>query len=83
MNYNTKEDIVNGFKNMNKIPVIEIFDEGRQEYICYWIRLSFDEKSFEVNGADNLIILEIDDCFSLDEHLQTLYEMIIESEQLY
>ena len=64
------------FEAMDRMPIIEInaadYIGGDDDYIIF--NISADDKGLY---ADNISV-EWDNIFSLDEHLQSLYELIIE-----
>lgn len=64
------------FNNIDRMPIIEIntadYIGGEDNYIIF--NISADDTGLY---ADNIFV-EWDNIFSLDEHLQSLYELIIE-----
>ena len=64
------------FEAMDKMPIIEInmadYIGGEDDYIVF--NISADDTGLRTNN----IFVEWDNIFSLDEHLQSLYELIIE-----
>ena len=75
---NTNNQLLEEFNNMSLIPMFEI--EIDDEYYVYYINAT--DEGLELGGASNtgfmsygLELVEWDDCFSLDEHLHTLYEV--------
>ena len=75
------KNLIKEFKEMKNIPLFEI--EINQEYYTYYIQA--DEKGLSAGGCCNIgfmpyagLFIDWDDCFSLDEHLQELYEVCYE-----
>ena len=67
--------------NMSTYPIFEIENNG--EYHTYYIQAT--EQGLEAGGCSNtgfcsmgLEIVEWDDCFGLDFHLEALYEICLE-----
>lgn len=64
------------FEAMDRMPIIEInmadYIGGEDDYIIFDI--SADDTGLRTNN----IFVEWDNIFSLDEHLQSLYNLIIE-----
>lgn len=64
------------FEAMDRMPIIEInmadYIGGEDDYII------FDIWADDTGLRTNNIFVEWDNIFSLDEHLQSLYELIIE-----
>jgi len=69
------KQLINEFKNMDSLPIIEIetLEDGWNYYT-----INISETSLWCQGVNNVISIDLDECFSLDEHLQYLYEYIIE-----
>ena len=65
-------DLLQQFNEMNKIPLFEIENNG--EFYIYDIVA--DDIGLSAGSTDCSI--EWDDTFSLDEHLQSLYELCYE-----
>ena len=73
------------FKEMKKLPLFEIEIEAEgfdSEFFIYHIEA--DEKGIYAGGCSNSgfhpygISVAWDECFSLDEHLEALYELCYE-----
>jgi hypothetical protein len=69
------------FQNMSKLPLFEInwkdYDSrGEDDYEVFNIQA--DEHGIYVIVDGGIVVIEWDDTFSLDEHLQELYNKIIE-----
>ena len=64
------------FNNIDRMPIIEIntadYIGDDDDYIAF--NISADDKGLRTNN----IFVEWDNIFRLDEHLQSLYELIIE-----
>jgi len=66
------ENLLTEFNNITKMRMFEI--EVEDEYATYDIQAN--EKGLYTQGyGDNELLVEWDDCFSLDEHLQDLYAL--------
>lgn len=63
------------FNNIDRMPIIEIntadYIGGEDDYIVF--NISADDTGLHTNN----ISVEWDEVFSLDEHLQSLYNLII------
>ena len=68
--------LIKEFSNMNKLPMFEIELEQEGEYEIY--NISATKEGLSTQGSQHLILVEWDDCFSLDEHLQSLYELCLD-----
>jgi hypothetical protein len=68
------------FNDMKALPMFEIEIDG--DYSIYHIRAT--DEGLEAGGCSNIgfkpygILCPWDECFSLDEHLQGLYELCYE-----
>ena len=72
--------LIEEFNNMSSEPIFEIEHNG--EYYIYYIQAT--DKGLEAGGCSNtgfgsmeLEIVEWDNTFSLDEHLQELYDICL------
>ena len=69
------------FENMNRMPIFEInlkdYYEDLEEDEYEIFTLYINEKGIGVYHSD--IFEEWDRCFSLDEHIQAIYEKVIET----
>jgi hypothetical protein len=66
------ETLYNEFQNINKMKMFEIEVEG--EHVLY--NIEANEKGLSARlYCDDEAFIEWDDCFTLDEHLQDLYEL--------
>jgi hypothetical protein len=74
----TTETITTEFNTMNRIPMFEIevlnTIDNEIEYITYNIAIEGDKLVCQYTSIE----IEIDEDFSLDEHLQELYNECIE-----
>ena len=70
------EKLLQEFQNMHKMPIFEIQDETTGEW-DYWT-IYANEAGLRLIGTD--IFVQWDDCFSLDEHLESLYEKLMEGQ---
>ena len=75
------ETLEEQFNNMRIEPMFENENDG--EYYIYYIKA--DDRGLEAEGATNtgfssmgLEIVDWNNCFSLDEHLQSLYDICYE-----
>ncbi len=68
------DQLIEEFNNMDKLPMFEI--EYNEEYFIY--NITATESGLETQGESGLITVDWDDTFSLDEHLQSLYELCYE-----
>ena len=70
-------DILEEFNNMDKFPIFEvaILDENNEvDYLIFNIECS--TTTLEITTEK--VKIDIDDTFSLDEHLQYLYDSLLE-----
>ena len=66
--------LIEEFNNISKMPIFEI--EYNNEYFIY--NIGATREGLETRGETMTLKVEWDDCFSLDEHLQSLYELCLE-----
>lgn len=75
------QHLLTEFEQMSKLPLVEInlkdFYEDYIEDEYEIFRIWADETGLHIYHLD--IFVEWDDCFSLDEHIQALYEQLIET----
>ena len=69
------------FENMNRMPIFELnlkdYYEDLEEDEYEIFTLYINEKGIGIYHSD--IFEEWDECFSLDEHIQAIYEKVIET----
>ena len=65
--------VIENFKTMSKLPLFEILLKD-DSYDLIEIAISDNQKNFIAHSSNVYIQIIIDDVFSLDEHLQELYE---------
>ena len=71
------ENLLREFSEMKNLPIIEVnradfLELEDDDYVVY--NILANEKGLYADGG---IFIEWDECFSLDEHLQEVYELII------
>ena len=74
MKTNYIEQLISDFNTMDKYPIIEYEYEPNEFDIFY---IGVDQDGIYANNTD--IKVEWDYVFTLDEHLQALYELIADS----
>ena len=78
---NYKLELMQEFENMDRMPIFEInlkdYYEDLEEDEYEIFTLYVNEKGIGVYHSD--IFEEWDGCFSLDEHIQSIYEKVIET----
>ena len=71
---NHKKEMIEQFNNMNKLPIIEYeYEDG--EFDTFYITV--DNQGLHVIGTK--LSIEWDYVFTLDEHLQEVYDLIANS----
>ena len=70
------ETLLEQFNNMHKMPIIELQDETTGEW-DYWT-IYADLHGIRAIGTD--LFIKWDETFSLDEHLESLFEKLMEAQ---
>jgi len=69
-------ELINELLNCGKILGFEMFSDARSEYIYYPINIDYNKGSLWVRGESVIHEIELNSDFSLDENLQSLYELV-------